>query len=580
MYKGIPAIRPASRKEFIEMNYVPGEWKMKQREHYEKEVKFSARAGTNYTGKLNVYLLDVANGKRELKETKIISFSQKRPFLMTLKFNIPKAAPYQLVYSFVDKVSAEISEFKEDVPYLLTPEITPAPKIGGALVYGTKPGSPILYRIAATGVRPMHFTVKDLPKGLYLDPEKGIISGSLSSIGTYRVKIGVNNLKGTDTRELLFKVGDTLALTPPMGWNSWNVWGVKVDGQKVKDAAKAMVDEGLADFGWTYINIDDGWQGERRENGGISSGSHFLDMEDITSYIHKLGLKAGIYSSPGPKTCGVFTGSYGFEANDASQWAKWGFDYLKYDLCSYQDVMRLKNDYDIKHPYYLMGDLLKKEKRDIVFSMCQYGIDEVWKWGADTGGNLWRTSEDITDTWESILHLGFNMYNKAAYAGPGQWNDPDMLVVGRLGWGNLRNSALTPDEQYTHVSLWSIQASPLLIGCEIAGMDVFTKNLLCNHEVIAVNQDPLGVQGERIYHSDEIEVYSKPLYDGGTAIAVFNLKPLFIKRPLELEQLGLKGNYKLIDLWRQETVRYDAGILNANIPGHGVLFLKAIPDAN
>ena len=293
-----------------------------------------------------------------------------------------------------------------------------------------------------------------------------------------------------------------------MGWNSWNCFASAVTEKNVRDAADAFVKAGLRDHGWTYINIDDFWMPknedkdptlhgpDRDPSGKINPNPRFPDMKALTDYIHSLGLKAGLYSSPGPKTCGGCVASYKHEREDAERFAEWGFDYLKYDWCSYGDVEKGTGRAYYKKPYDLMGRMLRAQNRDIVFSLCQYGMDNVWEWGNEVDGNCWRTTGDITDSWGSMAGIGFAQAGHELYAKPGRWNDPDMLVVGWVGWGPaLHPTHLTPNEQYTHISLWSLLSSPLLIGCDLTRLDEFTLNLLTNDEVLEVNQDPLGHPG-------------------------------------------------------------------------------------
>ncbi len=254
--------------------------------------------------------------------------------------------------------------------------------------------------------------------------------------------------------------------------------------QSIKKRLKPLpsfVNEGLRDHGWTYINIDDGWnmhkdaEPKRDSLGRILPNEKFPDMKALGDAIHSLGLKMGIYSSPGPYTCGQYTGSYQFEQKDAHSYASWGVDYLKYDWCSYDQIARDTSLAERQKPYLVMKEALNQVNRDIVYSLCQYGMSKVWRWGAEVGGNLWRTTGDITDTWESLKEIGFSQIENQPFAGPGHWNDPDMLVVGWVGWGpNLHPTKLTPDEQYTHISLWCLLSAPLLLGCDLQQLDPFT----------------------------------------------------------------------------------------------------------
>ena len=288
-----------------------------------------------------------------------------------------------------------------------------------------------------------------------------------------------------------------------MGWNSWNCWAGAIDDAKVRAAADAMVASGLAAHGYEYINIDDTWEKGRDANGEVLGNEKFPDMKALADYVHGKGLKLGIYSSPGPRTCANFEGSYQHEEQDAKTYAKWGIDYLKYDWCSYGEIARSRELSELKKPYAVMRDALDKCGRDIVYSLCQYGMGKVWEWGESIGANCWRTGGDINDSWGSVVECGFSQDGHQKFAGPGHWNDPDMLVVGMVGWSaNLHPSKLTHNEQVTHITLWSLLSSPLLIGCDMARLDQFTSDLLMNDEVIAINQDPLGKPAGRVVQSE------------------------------------------------------------------------------
>ena len=490
-------------------------------------------------------------------------------------------------------------------PYILTPLAPATPRIHGADVFGVRPGSPFLFTIAATGEWPMRFSAKHLPRGLKLDPRTGHITGQLKSKGEFTVTLGVENTLGRTQRNLRIVCGDQIALTPPMGWNSWNCFAGAVSEARVKSAADAMVASGLINHGWTYINVDDYWQNHRDSTdptlhgpfrdaqGNVVPNSRFPDMKGMADYIHSLGLKAGLYSSPGPWTCGGCTGSWQHEQQDAQTYASWGFDYLKYDWCSYGDIAS-GGDPTVKdiplwsqtatnvegaiYPYRVMGKFLRDQKRDIVFSLCQYGMADVWNWGGAVNGNCWRTTGDITDTWRSLSSIGFNQDKAAPHAQPGNWNDPDMLIVGQVGWGNLHPTRLSPDEQYTHISLWCLLSAPLLIGCDMEKLDDFTLSLLGNDEVLALDQDALGKEAMCVINDGDIRVYVKNLEDGGHAVGFFNLgvDPIILQFN-DFAKLRLTGNLFVRDLWRQKdlgSVDTTKDSLPLVIPAHGVLLYK------
>ena len=471
---------------------------------------------------------------------------------------------------------------------ILTPAASPKPRINGAEIFGVRPGSPFLFKIAATGDRPMTFSADKLPAGLQLDSQSGQITGRLGKAGEYEVTLHAKNALGTAKQKFKIVCGDQIALTPPMGWNSWNCFAGAVSEERVKSAADAMVKSGLINHGWTYINVDDFWQNHRDSkdatlrgpfrdtNGFVVPNSRFPDMRGMADYIHSLGLKAGLYSSPGPWTCGGCTGSYQHEKQDAETYAQWGFDYLKYDLCSYRDVVpNCGTDLaEGQKPYRMMGEFFKQQSRDMVFSLCQYGELDVWKWGADVRGNSWRTTGDITDTWGSMSGIGFNQDKAAPFAKPGHWNDPDMLIVGKVGWGNLHPTRLTPNEQYTHISLWCLLSSPLLIGCDMTQLDAFTLNLLENDEVIAIDQDPLGKEATTVAHDGETRVYAKKLADGSEAVGLFNLGETEQPVTVHWSDFGGKGNLNVRDLWRQKDLGKFKDSFTATVPRHGVVLIK------
>jgi len=470
----------------------------------------------------------------------------------------------------------------EETPYVLTPPSPPEPRINCAPVTGARPRRPFLFTVATSGERPLTFSARRLPPYLKIDSKTGIITGTPVQSGRYRVRITARNRHGTDQKRISIVIGDRISLTPPMGTNSWNCWGLSVSQEKILQTARALVETGLVRYGWSYINIDDGWSVPadseapgRDRNGRILPNGKFPDMQKLAAEIHRLGLKLGIYTSPGPVTCGGYTGSYGHEAQDARTFASWGVDFLKYDWCSYEEVAEDHTVDQLKKPFVLMGEILAELKRDVVFSICQYGMGQVWEWGAEAGGNLWRTTGDITDTWESMSNIGFGQADSASYAGPGHWNDPDMLVVGWVGWGpRLHPTRLTPDEQYTHISLWSLMAAPLLIGCDLERMDRFTLNLLTNREVLAVNQDPAGKQGYPVIKEEGIQVWKKPLADENQAVGIFNLDPVNRDYTLDLQELDVFRPVRLRDLWRQRDLGVFDDLLKVKLPAHGVILLK------
>ena len=476
----------------------------------------------------------------------------------------------------------------KEAAVILTPPPAAAPRINGARIFGVRPDAPFLFTVAATGERPLSFAADGLPAGLQLDARTGRITGTLMEKGEYAVTLHAKNARGEARRPFKIVCGATVGLTPAMGWNSWNCFASAVTADHVMAAADEMVSTGLIDHGWTYINIDDFWQvskdsqdptlqGPHRDaQGNILPNPRFPDMRQLADYVHGKGLKIGLYSSPGPWTCGGCVASWQHEEQDARQYAAWGFDYLKYDWCTYNDVVHGDHSLPtLKKPYEVMRAGLDKVGRDIVFSFCQYGWGDVWKWGAATGGNSWRTTDDIVDSWVSMSGNGFGEAGEEAFAGPGHFNDPDMLVVGKVGWGpQLHATRLTPNEQYTHLSLWCLLDAPLLIGCDMTQLDPFTLGLLTNDEVIDVNQDPLGRQAAPVSREGTREVWSKVLEDGSRAVGLFNRGRTEARVTAKWSDLGLAGPQTVRDLWRQKDVGEFGDRYEATVPPHGVVLVK------
>jgi len=354
-----------------------------------------------------------------------------------------------------------------------------------------------------------------------------------------------------------------LAKTPPMGWNSWNLFAEKVDDKIVREVADAMVTSGMRDAGYIYVNIDDTWEGVRDANGNLQSNYKFPDMKALADYVHSKGLKLGIYSSPGQRTCGGYPASYGHEAQDAKTFAAWGVDYLKYDWCSAAAIYK---DDQLQPVYQKMGQALRSTGRPIVFSLCEYGHDDVQKWGSDAGGNLWRTTDDIHDEWSSMIANVEKQVPTAPYAGPGHWNDPDMLEIG--------NGHMTDDEYRTQMSLWALVAAPLLAGNDIRHMSTAIRAILLNKEVIAIDQDRLGKQASPVRRG-QFEIWVKPLADGSVAVGVVNYGSEPAQAAILASDLNLGGPVTHArDLWAHKDLSFQRGRYAAMVPSHGTLLLK------
>lgn len=465
------------------------------------------------------------------------------------------------------------------------------PRINGPLVYGCRPSHPFLYRIPCQGERPIKFSVKDLPAGLTLDPTSGIISGYTPVKGEYNLVIKAVNSKGKDLRKLKIISGDKLALTPPMGWNHWYAHYDRITDKMVREAADFMISSGMADAGYQYINIDDCWASaeknkdslrvgpSRNEKGNILPNRHFPDMKGLTDFIHSKGLKAGIYSSPGPLTCAGFEGSYKHEEQDASQFASWGFDFLKYDWCSYFGIQKDDKSLDaFRQPMRKMGEILKSLDRDIVYNLCQYGRADVWKWGGEVGGNSWRTGDDLGFELDRIFDIAIKNADYRQYSKPGEWNDPDYIQIGWIGnahgMGAPAKTTMLPSLQYAYMSLWSLLASPLIYSGDMSKLDAFTINVLCNPEVIEVNQDILGECGMIIRKSDTCFLMVKNLADGSKAVGLFNRGKEATQVEMDWNELKVKGKYTVRDLWHQKNIGAFRKKFSAFVPAQGVVMVK------
>ncbi|GAB3508652.1 NPCBM/NEW2 domain-containing protein [Emticicia fontis] len=493
----------------------------------------------------------------------------------------------------------------KDEKYILTPLPDKKPKINSAKIFGARQDNSFLYTIAATGERPISFSATNLPNGLSVNEKNGIISGKVDKKGTYKTIIKAKNAFGEAQKELRIVIGDTIALTPPIGWNGWNSWARNIDQEKVIASADAMVKMGLNQHGWTYINIDDAWQGKRGgEFKAIQPNEKFSKFKEMIDYIHGLGLKVGVYSTPmitsyagytggssdfedgritdsiiNNKRAFRYIGKYRFEENDARQMAAWGIDYLKYDWRI--DVSSAER----------MSVALKTSGRDIIYSISNSApFSNARDWARLT--NTFRTGPDIRDSWLSLYHSAFTLDKWAAFGGRGHWLDPDMMILGNVTTGStLHPTRLTPDEQYSHVSLFSLLSAPLLIGCPIEQLDAFTLNLLTNDEVIEINQDPLGKPARLVKKENGVQIWLKSLEDGSYAVGIFNIAHFgespqsyfhwgdekAINYKFDFNKVGLQGHFRLRDVWRQK----DIGIFSQSFPTeirhHGVLLLRMFP---
>ena len=460
----------------------------------------------------------------------------------------------------------------EELPIIARINNGGAPQIHGARVVGATPGAPFLFQVAATGEAPLLYQTRDLPPGLILDAQSGVIRGRVRYAGAAMVPIRVSNASGTATRNLTIVSGQhLLAQTPPMGWNSWNAYGCGVTGAKVRAAADDLVKTGLASRGYQYVNVDDCWQGARGFDGVLRPNKKFGDMKELGDFIHARGLKFGIYSSPSTKTCAGFVGSFGHEFDDAQTFASWGVDYLKYDYCSYDAVKQTPGQKGVVEPFARMRQALDGAGRDIVYSVANSGKNQEWKWAgrAPVYADLWRTSRDIKGNYASMARIGFAQNGLGQWAAPGRWNDPDMFYLHRL----------TPPQQLTQMTLWSLLAAPLLIGSDIAKLSPFTLDVLGNSEVIEVDQDPLGIEARRVDAAGQTEVWARPLWDGTLAVGLFNRGKTPAKVEVKWSDLGLSGALPVRDLWRQRDLGASPGYATIVAPQSAALIKIGTPKA-
>jgi len=499
---------------------------------------------------------------------------------------------------------AQQEQIYEPGAVILTRKPGPEPKINGAKIFGVRPGSPVIYTIAATGDRPMEFSAENLPDGAIINKEKGFIAGSVQKPGTYHITLKAQNKVGADEEKFRLVVGDEIALTPPMGCNTWGGLGPFVDEKGVRASAEAMVTTGLINHGYCYINIDDGWQGKR---GGpynaIQPNDKFDDLGVLCDDLHAMGLKLGTFSTPWktsyagfiggssdredgswdnevPRSEGHQVGEFRFESNDARQIAEWGFDYFKYDWGIKPDHVELAKE---------MEDALVATGRDIVLELSN--STPMSKAAIFTGiGTMTRTTGDLVDVWDKsqldagkqrwalgvrdvwVEHKEWREFNR-----PGHWNMPCPLRVGYLGgWDQkpLRPTRLTPDEQYAHISLWCLWSSPIIIGAPVDKLDEFTLSLLTNDEVLEINQDPLGQQAQQI-DVKQGEILVKDMEDGSKAVGLFNPErdhPVVVE--LKWEDIGIEGKHMVRDAWRQTDIGEYRNKFSAMVPPHGVVLVR------
>lgn len=467
----------------------------------------------------------------------------------------------------------------------------PAPRLTGPMVVGVRPGAPLLHTCTAVGQGPFVWSAEGMPGSVHLDPASGRLTGSVATTGSHRLLIRAQGPAGSNQRELRIEAGSRICLTPPLGWNSWNCCGATVDAATVRRAARMLIDTGLAARGFLYVNIDDGWQGVRQPHAAIpmalQANAKFPDMKGLVDEIHALGLKAGIYHVPcmlSPaglpggsaarpdgttgegfvhgRSSGV--GSHRYERQDAAQWAAWGFDYIKYDAGpTVDDARRLR-------------EALDATGRDIALSLSAklpHGLIDRYRPFAQ----CWRTTGDLIDSWFGLRNKFREQRRWQDCSEPGAWNDPDMLILGRVGPGwsaPLQATRIDPVEQELHVGMWAMLAAPLLLGGHPDGMDVHTVAMLGNLDVLDIHQDALGRQARLLWEDEERQIWRRPLADGGEAVAMVNLGETTIRMAIERMSLQAVGDWRVRDCWSSEELGALDQALELEVPGHGHRLLR------
>src|SRR5580698_3642077 len=478
-------------------------------------------------------------------------------------------------------------------PEIRTPAAPHTPRINGASIFGVRPDHPFLYHLPTTGDRPMQFSAESLPDGLTLDDATGNITGTLHKKGTYNVVFHAKNSLGTGDKNFKIVVGETIALTPAMGWNSWNHYAGRITQDIVLQNARAMVDSGLINYGWSYVNIDDTWQGKRGgPSHGLQGNEKFPDIKALCDQIHAMGLKFGIYSTPWETSYAGYPGGssenaegtwtkpegktvknkkilpcaiapYHFYTNDADQWGAWGVDYLKYDWNPIEAPETKE-----------MADALRNSGRDINFSLSN-NLNITNAPSVTPLANSWRTTGDIKANWKSMSDRGFGQDKWRKYSSPGHWNDPDMLEIATK---EKNQPGLTPDEEYTHMTLWCLLCAPLLLANDMSEMDAFTKNLLENDEVISVSQDSLGDQAVQIAIDGDARVYAKKLEDGSKAVGLFNTGTNgTITVTVKWDDIKVHGSQNVRDLWRQKDLGKFKDQFSLPVAPHSAELVKISP---
>jgi alpha-galactosidase len=487
-------------------------------------------------------------------------------------------------------------------PDQLTPGADVSPRINGPRYFAFRPGNPCLYKVPVSGAPPFRFSVEKLPAGLSLDPATGVMTGMLREKGVYPVTLVVANSAGTARATFRIVVSDQIAVTPPLGWSSWPWFGETISDAIARNVAEAFESSGLAAHGWSYLCIDDSWQDTRdATTGAILPNERFPDMRALGDFMHARGFRLGLSSTPwitsfngycggsSDKKNGVWSraemsslnfqreGSHTFEESDARQWAAWGVDYLKYEWYPV-DMVTVER---MRRALYSSG-------RDIVYHLTgPVSAEQAQDWARLS--NLWRMNEDLTDTWTSIRRFIARPMSAREQSGPGRWNDPGPLMIGMQRTSAVpRMTRLKPDEQYAHVSMWALLSAPMTLICDPLNLDGFTRNLLTNDEVLAVDQDPLGRTPHLAISQAGLRVWRKPLEDGSIAVGIFHIgadpaspdeyfswdQSFSTSMTIPLQALGCSKPVRVRDLWAQKDLGVKETEITVNVPHHGVVLLR------
>jgi len=464
------------------------------------------------------------------------------------------------------------------------------PKINNGNYFFAKTDTPIMTRFNVTSFYPTTVSISNLPAGLTYNATRNLVSGKISTPGVYSYLLKVKNEYGADSMNITMDVRDVLdAPAPPMGWNSWNVFGGEFDETKLKGIADAMVSSGMKDAGYTYLIIDDLWAAATRDANGLlqPDATKFPNgMKALADYMHSKGIKLGIYSDAALTTCGGSLGSYGNEVKDANQFAAWGIDMLKYDYCNAPSDVAAATA-----RYKTMGDALKNSGRKILFNICEWGQLKPWLWASGAGGHTWRTTWDSRDIWNHGSYDGGHcgviqgldsQKGLEYYAGPNRWNDPDMVMAGLYGTGKSSSNAgangMTDLEYQSQFSLWCLLAAPIQTSFDVTKISDATKRILTNTEAIAVDQDVLGQQATRMAKSADTDIYVKDLADGSVAVGLFNRNNTVSQDiTLNWSDIYLSGICTARDLWLHTDLATNEKGITLTVVPHETRLLKIIP---